>query len=410
LKAEIVMIGTELLLGELVDTNANLLAKSLREIGLDLYYKTTVGDNENRITEVLNLALDRSDVIITSGGLGPTVDDVTRQAVANATGRRLIYSADFELQIAERFRNFGREMAENNKRQAYIPEGATPLTNPVGTAPCFLSEDIRGRGFVISLPGVPRELEFMMNNTVIPLLIERMGGKRVMRVRILRTCAVGESNVDQAISDLMTTKNPTVGLAAHAGQTDVRITAKGETASEADNLIASMEKRVRGRLGIAIYGTEKETVPEVVGKLLVEHQLNLGVIDTLTEGRLVRDLVEAGFGKMIHSDLSPPTLEQAAKAFGFDWSPHQDKKENHLLASSIAERVAPTDGIGLALLGPFEDNSTLIALNGPGDSGFVKTSRNFQDSDWVRRWLVTQGLDWIRRAVIGELNSPADWN
>ena len=410
MKAEIVMIGTELLLGELVDTNANLLAKSLREIGLDLYYKTTVGDNENRITEVLNLALDRSDVIITSGGLGPTVDDVTRQAVANATGRRLIYSADFELQIAERFRNFGREMAENNKRQAYIPEGATPLTNPVGTAPCFLSEDIRGRGFVISLPGVPRELEFMMNNTVIPLLIERMGGKRVMRVRILRTCAVGESNVDQAISDLMTTKNPTVGLAAHAGQTDVRITAKGETASEADNLIASMEKRVRGRLGIAIYGTEKETVPEVVGKLLVEHQLNLGVIDTLTEGRLVRDLVEAGFGKMIHSDLSPPTLEQAAKAFGFDWSPHQDKKENHLLASSIAERVAPTDGIGLALLGPFEDNSTLIALNGPGDSGFVKTSRNFQDSDWVRRWLVTQGLDWIRRAVIGELNSPADWN
>jgi hypothetical protein len=257
---------------------------------------------------------------------------------------------------------------------------------------------------------VPRELEFMMNNTVIPLLIERMGGKRFTRVRILRTCAVGESNVDQVISELMTTKNPTVGLAAHAGQTDVRITAKGETAAEADNLIASMEKRVRGRLGIAIYGTEKETVPEVVGKLLVEHQLNLGVIDTLTEGQLVRDLVEAGFGKMIHSDLSPPTLEQAAKAFGLEWSPQQDKKEHHLLASSIAERVAPTDGIGLALLGPFEDNSTLIALNGPGDSGFVKTSRNFQDSDWVRRWLVTQGLDWIRRAVIGELNSPADWS
>ena len=152
--AEIVMIGTELLLGELVDTNANRLAKALREIGLDLYYKTTVGDNEARITEVLNMALDRSDVIITSGGIGPTVDDMTRQAVANATGRKLIYSPDLEAQIAARFRSFGREMAENNKRQAYIPDGALPLSNPVGTAPCFFCEDIRGRGVVISLPGV----------------------------------------------------------------------------------------------------------------------------------------------------------------------------------------------------------------------------------------------------------------
>ena len=160
--AEIVMIGTELLLGELVDTNANRLARALRDIGLDLLYKTTVGDNEKRITEVLNLALDRSDVIITSGGIGPTADDVTRQAVANATGRNLVYSTELEAQIEARFRSFGRKMAENNKHQAYIPEGALPLPNPVGTAPCFLSEDTRGRGGVISLPGVPRELEHMM--------------------------------------------------------------------------------------------------------------------------------------------------------------------------------------------------------------------------------------------------------
>ena len=137
--AEIVMIGTELLLGEIVDTNANRLAKALREIGLDLYYKTTVGDNEARITEVLNLALDRSDVIITSGGIGPTVDDMTRQAVANATGRKLVYSSDLEAQVAARFRSIGRKMAENNKRQAYIPQDALPLSNPVGTAPCHLS-------------------------------------------------------------------------------------------------------------------------------------------------------------------------------------------------------------------------------------------------------------------------------
>ena len=140
--AEIVMIGTELLLGEIVDTNANMFAKALRDIGLDLLYKTTVGDNEARITDVLNLALDRSDVVITSGGIGPTVDDVTRQTVANATGRELVYSEELEAQIAERFRGFGRKMADNNRRQAYIPEGALPLPNPVGSAPCFLSDDV----------------------------------------------------------------------------------------------------------------------------------------------------------------------------------------------------------------------------------------------------------------------------
>ena len=226
--AELVMIGTELLLGERVDTNANLLAKALRNIGLDLYYKTSVGDNEDRITEVLNLALDRSDIILTSGGLGPTVDDITRQAVANATGRKLVYSKELEHQIASRFRSFGREMADNNKRQAYIPEGAIPLKNPVGTAPCMLSEDVNGRGCIITFPGVPRELEYMLENVVIPILIDRMGGVKITKVHTLKTCAVGESSIDRVIGDLMTTSNPTVGLAAHVGQTDVRIAAKDD--------------------------------------------------------------------------------------------------------------------------------------------------------------------------------------
>ena len=153
MQAEIVMIGTELLLGEIVDTNATMFAKAQRDIGMDLLYKTTVGDNEDRIASVLNIALDRSDVILTSGGIGPTVDDMTRKCVARATGRKLVYSKALENQIASRFRNFGREMADNNKRQAYIPEGAMPLENPMGTAPCFLSEDAQGRGCVISLPG-----------------------------------------------------------------------------------------------------------------------------------------------------------------------------------------------------------------------------------------------------------------
>ncbi|MBT8367073.1 MAG: CinA family nicotinamide mononucleotide deamidase-related protein [Deltaproteobacteria bacterium] len=407
--AEIVMIGTELLLGELVDTNANRLAKALREIGLDLYYKTTVGDNEARITEVFNLALDRSDVIITSGGIGPTVDDVTRQAVANATGRKLVYSPDLEAQIAARFRSFGREMAENNKRQAYIPQGALPLSNPVGTAPCFLCEDLRGRGIIISLPGVPRELEYMLSKKVLPLLVERMGGAKVTKIRILRTCAVGESNVDRVVGDLMTTKNPTIGLAAHAGQTDVRITAKAETEEEADTLIAALEAEVRQRLGVAIYGVEKETVPEVIGRLLSKKNLKLGVIDTLTDGRLVQGLIDAGFGELITANLHAIDVSAALQKAGLASQADAQDGNYSKLAMGLAEYVAPPKGVGFALTGPFNDNSTFIALCGPHDMRLTKAGRNYQDSDYIRSWLAIQGLDWIRRAVLGQLTSPADW-
>jgi nicotinamide-nucleotide amidase len=407
--AEIVMIGTELLLGELVDTNANRLAKALRGIGLDLYYKTTVGDNETRITEVLNSALDRSDVIITSGGIGPTVDDVTRQAVAAATGRKLIYSTDLEAQIAARFRSFGREMAENNKRQAFIPDGALPLSNPVGTAPCFLCEDTRGRGFVVSLPGVPRELEYMLEKKVLPLLVERMGGAKATKIRILRTCAVGESNVDKAIGDLMTTNNPTIGLAAHAGQTDVRITAKADTEAEAEALVASCEAEVRQRLGIAIYGTEKETVPEVIGQLLKEKKMKLGVIDTLTAGLLTHELAKAGFGDQITTDLHSGDIAAASQKAGLAFEPDARDGDWRALATGLAEYAAPPGGIGLALVGPFENRSTYIALCGPDNMQLDKAGRNYQNSPYIRSWLAIQGLDWIRRAVLGQLVSPADW-
>ena len=408
--AEIVMIGTELLLGEIVDTNANRLALALRDIGLDLYYKTTVGDNLDRITEVLNLALDRSDVIITSGGIGPTVDDVTRQAVADATGRKLIYSTELEAEIAARFSRFGRPMADNNKRQAYIPEGATPLTNPVGTAPCYLSEDVNGRGCIISLPGVPRELEHMMENTVIPLLIERMGGIKVTRVRVLRTCAVGESNIDRGIGDLMTTGNPTVGLAAHIGQTDVRITAKADTEEEADTLVAGMEEKLRERLGVAVYGVGKVTVAEVVGDLMQDKSLKIGVVDTLTGGQLARDLIESGYSDLVTTDLAPTDLTEALKNLDADINNPPDVEEVRSLAVSLAEHVTPPDGIGLAMIGPFEDFSTFIALNGPGKVRLFQRSRNYQDSDHIRRWLVVQAFDWIRRTLLGQMKSPVDWN
>ena len=401
------MVGTELLLGEIVDTNANLLAVALRNIGMDLYYKTTVGDNEERITEVLNLALDRSDVVITSGGIGPTVDDVTRQAIARATGRKLVYSDDLEAQIAARFRNFGREMAANNKRQAYLPEGALPLENPVGTAPCFLSEDTEGRGFIVCLPGVPRELAHMMEHSVVPLLVERMGGVKVIRVRVLRTCAVGESNIDRGIGDLMASSNPSVGLAAHAGQTDVRVTARADSEADADALIDGMEAELRRRLGVSVYGVEKETVAEVVGRLLTQRNLKLGVVDGLTGGQLSRELAEAGFRSVVFTDLHGSDAERATAAARGGLLRSADERT---MAGVLAERVAPEGGVGLAMIGPYNGNATAIAVRGPGELSMNEQGRRFDDSDLVRRWTVIQGLDRVRRVLLGEMHSPVDWN
>lgn len=395
MRVELVMIGTELLLGEIVDTNASKMALALRDIGVDIYYKTTVGDNEQRITDVLNLALDRSDAVITSGGIGPTVDDMTRQCVANATGRKLVYSTDLERQIAARFRSFGREMADNNKRQAYIPEGATPIENPVGTAPCFLSEDVNGRGFVIVLPGVPRELTHQLEHAVIPILTDRMGGAKVTRVRVLRTCAVGESSVDRLIGDLMTESNPTVGLAAHIGQTDVRIAAKADTEDEADRLIAPVEEELRKRLGVAIYGVGKETVVESVAGLLRARGLKIGIVDTITDGRIARDFEESGFSDVVesHTETDLDTVRS---------NPTTDGEE---LAKTLANGNA---ALNLVLVGPMEDRSTYVAVRGADGIDLSRKSRNYQDSDHIRRWLATQALDWVRRGLLGQLTSPAD--
>ena len=197
--AEIIATGSELLLGEVVDTNSTYIARRLREIGLNLFFKTVVGDNEQRMEEALRIALNRSDVIITTGGLGPTVDDVTRPAVARAVDRELIFSEELLAQIQARFRAYGVPMGENNRRQAYLPQDALPIENPVGTAPSFIVKH-EGR-LIISLPGVPREMEYLMEHAVLPYLKEKLHLTDVIVIRTLHTVGQGESRIDEAIGE-----------------------------------------------------------------------------------------------------------------------------------------------------------------------------------------------------------------
>ncbi len=315
MNAEIISIGTELLLGEIVDTNAVHIAQQLRTIGLDLHYMTTVGDNLERIAGVVGIALDRVDVVITNGGLGPTVDDVTREAVAKATGRPLVLDPNLLQQIEQFFARLGRTMSENNRRQAYIPEGAIPIPNPVGTAPAFIVET--ERGVVISLPGVPREMKYLLEHAVLPYLTERFGLHAVIKSKILRTVGMGESEIDARIGDLMEATNPTVGLAAHAGQTDVRITAKAPTEEEADWLIAEMEARVRERLGEVIYGEGDETVEEVVVRLLRDRGWRLAVAQSGPDSGLIARLERVGLVPFRPRTPPPPTGDpDVLRAYG----------------------------------------------------------------------------------------------
>ena len=223
--AEIVAIGSELLLGQIVDTNSAWMAERLTALGVDMYYKTVVGDNPGRMNEVIDRALDRSDVVVTSGGLGPTQDDLTREIVAEVTGRELVLDPGLLEQIERRFRSRGFVMTKNNERQAYIPEGAIPVENPNGTAPSFIVED--PRGVVFSLPGVPVEMKWLFDNRVAPYLRERFDLSELITHRILKVAGMGESAVDDLVGHLIAnSRNPTVGVLAHPGQVDVRITAK----------------------------------------------------------------------------------------------------------------------------------------------------------------------------------------
>ena len=192
--AEIITIGTELLLGEIVDTNATFLARSLRDVGIDLFKITTVGDNVKRIAQAIQLSLEKCDIVITTGGLGPTVDDPTREAVALAVGVKSEFHPELWEQIQTRFTRLGRMPTENNRRQAYIPEGAIAIENPVGTAPIFILE--YHSHVIISLPGVPSEMEYLLQHNIIPYLQQHYSLQAVIKTRVLHTVGVGESQID----------------------------------------------------------------------------------------------------------------------------------------------------------------------------------------------------------------------
>ena len=298
--AEIIAIGTELLLGEIQDTNTRYLALKLRDTGIDLFRSTMVGDNAQRIAQAISEALIRSDIVITTGGLGPTVDDPTRLAVAIAMGVDIEFKPELWDQIQNRFQRFNRIATENNKRQAYIPKGAIAVENPVGTAPAFFVET--GPKVIVSLPGVPREMEYLIENRVLPYLKDHYCLSGTIKASVFHAAGVGESQVDEWVGDLETLTNPTVGLLAHPGQIDIRITAKADSFLEADRMIEEVAQTIQERLGDHIFGRDKETLASVTQSRLVNAGWSLALVECGFEGELHR------YASQIQSLLEPTGL------------------------------------------------------------------------------------------------------
>jgi nicotinamide-nucleotide amidase len=309
MNAEVIAIGSELLLGQIVDTNSSFIAKRLAENGIELIQTTTVGDDLQRIKEVIKEAINRSQIVITTGGIGPTEDDLTREAIAEVTGRPLIFQPHLMEQIEALFNKRGFRMSESNRKQAYIPEEAIPIENPKGTAPGFIVET--SNGAIISIPGVPMEMEYLMENTVIPFIRKQFKlMHQVIQYKVLRACGLGESAIGQQIKDLMKgSQNPTIGTLASMGDIKIRITAKADHPEEASNLIQKMEQEIRNRLGILIYGVDNETLQGNIVRELEKINLTLSVVETFTGGIISQKLASTGSvsfvqGMVLSSDTS----------------------------------------------------------------------------------------------------------
>ncbi|MBV6458083.1 MAG: putative competence-damage inducible protein [Fimbriimonadaceae bacterium] len=283
MNAEVVSVGTELLLGQIVDTNAALLGRMLAEVGVANLHRQTVGDNLERVTRAVAAALARADVVITIGGLGPTEDDLTRDGVAAALGDKLIHDPDLEAELREIFARRNFPWLETQLRQAKRPANSRPLSNPNGTAPGLICE--KGGKVVICLPGPPAELGPMVENFVKPYLAEKSGSGIILS-RVIRIIGLGESVVESKVKDLLVSKNPTIAPLAHTGEVHLRVTARAANHSEAAKMIEPLEAEVRRRLGQAVYGCDTETLEGACIELLRQKSAMVAVAESCTGGML----------------------------------------------------------------------------------------------------------------------------
>ncbi|MCS6801434.1 MAG: CinA family nicotinamide mononucleotide deamidase-related protein [Chloroflexota bacterium] len=398
MRAEIISVGTELLLGLLVDTNAVYLAQQLAALGIDLFYISTYGDNLDRLAEGAARAFARSDVTIFTGGLGPTEDDVTREAIAQALGEELYLDPALEAAQRAFWERRQLPMPPRNLRQASLIRSATPLPNPLGTAPGWWV-DLPNGAIAVAMPGVPREMTRMWEHEVVPRLRAR-GAGGIILTRTVKILGKGESAVEEAVRDLLTSANPTIATYAKADGIHLRLSAKAGSAAEAEALLAPLEREVRARLEPDIYGVDDETIGGVIARALGERRF--AIVDALTAGELSATLAETpALAEALAGALvaAAPT----STAWGSPLGQPGSEAEARALAALARERFGAEVGIGVSgvagptPIGTAEPGTIAIAIDHERreSQSIVRVSSPAE----VRRWATYAALNLIWRSL-----------
>jgi nicotinamide-nucleotide amidase len=415
MRAEIIGVGTEILLGQIANTNAQWMSQRLAEIGVDVLHHQAVGDNVPRIAEAITLALSRADVVVLTGGLGPTGDDVTRQAIAQALRRTVSRRPEIEDFLREKFRRLGREMPESNLVQADVPEGARYILPERGTAPGLVTDGPDGRLYAV--PGVPAEMREMMEGVILPELRAEVGPQGIVS-RVLRVVGLAEARIAELLDDLFqASENPTVAYLASAGEVRVRLTAKAATREEAESLIAPVEAEVRRRLGDAVFGTDDDELEDVVGRMLRDDKLTLAVAESLTGGGLAERLVRlpdssdyfAGAVVAYAAEAKQEVLGVSGETLEGPGMVSEDCAREMAAGVRRAFRadvgVSTTGVAGPAPLEGHPPGELFVAVS--SDRG--EEARHIQapgDREQVRRWAQQAALDLLRRHLVGLPRKP----
>jgi nicotinamide-nucleotide amidase len=406
MRAEVLSVGTELLLGDIVNTNAAHIGRALASIGIDCFMHTTVGDNEQRIADALAAILERSDAVILTGGLGPTQDDVTREAIARLTGRPLVRDPKIEEELRARFAELGRPMAETNVRQADVPEGSSIIETTWGTAPGLIVE--HAGGVIYAVPGVPAEMEDMLARAVLPDLLRRAGEPTQIISRVVRVAGVSESSIAEQLRDVweMLGGETTMAYLAGGGEVRIRLTAKASDPTRAEELVSAAEASVRSVLGAAVVGVDYETLEAVVGKLLLARGWTLGAAESLTGGALgSRVAAAAGASEYFRGSIvsySTEVKEDLLGVPGWVLDEHGPVSEPvaRAMAQGARDRLKADVAVSLTgVAGPTEQGrpvgTVVIGVSGPLGE-VVREVRLPGDRNTVRTLAVAAGLNLVR--------------
>ncbi|MEA2002480.1 MAG: competence/damage-inducible protein A [Actinomycetota bacterium] len=407
---EVIAIGTELLLGQTVNTNAATIGAVLADAGLEHQHSSVVGDSPDRMVDAIRLALGRADALIITGGLGPTQDDITREAISEATGRPLLFSDEYAERLRKWWDSRGREMPVSNLKQAEYPEGATLLENPKGTAPAIQLET--DDAWVFAVPGVPAELELLLNRYIIPVLQERADEKAVIS-RVLRTYGESESRIGEMLEDIYDDQgNPSMAFLASAAEIKIRLTATATTREEAEALIAPVESAVKERLGRLVFGVDEETIEQIVLGMAADRGWSIATAESATGGMVASRITSiAGASKVFrgaivayHEDVKRTNLGVPAEVI----DAHGVVSEPVAIAMADGVAHALTADVAISVTGSAGPDAQeravgtmIIAVHTP-ERTMARTLSLPGDRERVRIYTTTGALHLARLAMSGE--------